>query len=52
MSLTGRSRSAKSVKMARRRGSATALNASELVAALAIDIRYILIQEYVKPENQ
>src|SRR5260370_25139964 len=35
--------------MSRRRGSATALNASEVVAALAMEGIYIPIQEYVKP---
>src|SRR5882724_5420378 len=34
--------------MARRRGSATALNASEVVAARAMPRQYILIWEYVK----
>jgi hypothetical protein len=44
MSLTGRSRSARNARMSRRRDSATALNASEVVAALAMSMeQYILI---------
>src|SRR5229473_3353870 len=48
ISPTGRSCSAIKFKISRRRGSATALNASEVVAARAIPAHYIPIWEYVK----
>jgi hypothetical protein len=48
MSPTGRSCSARYLRMSRRRGSATALKASEFVAALGMVREYIPIWEYSK----
>jgi hypothetical protein len=48
MSPTGRSVAARKMRMSRRRGSATALKASEVVLALAMAEHYIPIKEYVK----
>lgn len=49
ISPTDRSPVARNCNISRRRGSATALNASDVVAALAMPQRYIPIWEYVKP---
>src|SRR5712692_187426 len=48
ISPTGRSCRAIKFRISRRRGSATALNTSEVVAALAMAQQYIPIWEYVK----
>src|SRR5215472_10680382 len=48
MSPTGRSCSARKLRISRRRGSATALKASEVVAALGMEEQYMPIKEYVK----
>src|SRR5687768_12151205 len=52
MSFTARSPSIRTSRICRRRGSATALNASVVVAARAMEEAYMPISAYVKHEPQ